>query len=70
MNTTALFIRLLADQILGRSSRARRQAHHDLGASAIEWAIISALVVTLAIIVFKMVRDAIVDKSGDIKQSP
>lgn len=70
MSTQALFIRMLADQILGRGIRARRLARSDVGASAIEWAIISGIVVTLAIVVYVFVEDAIKAREDDIKQDP
>ena len=62
--------RLLIVQVRGRAAQARREGRSDVGASAIEWAIISALVVGLAIVVYGFVSDAIDDKESEIKDEP
>ena len=62
--------RLLIVQVRGRAAKARREGRSEVGASAIEWAIISALVVGLAIVVFGFVKDAIEKKEGDINKEP
>ncbi|UPK72944.1 hypothetical protein MU582_10825 [Nocardioidaceae bacterium SCSIO 66511] len=62
--------RLLIVQVRGRAAKARREGRNEVGASAIEWAIISALVVGLAIVVFGFVKDAIEKKEGDINKEP
>jgi len=62
--------KLLIVQVRGRAAKARREGRSDIGASAIEWAIISALVVGLAIVVYNMVRGAIDDKGDKIDDMP
>ena len=62
--------KMLIVQVRGRAAKARRGGRSDLGASAIEWAIISALVVGLAILVFGFVQSAIESKESDIKDEP
>lgn len=68
MNTEAMFVRMLVDQLRGRTIRARRLARDDLGASAIEWAIISAIVVGLAIVVMRVVTGVVKSRSDQIEQ--
>ena len=62
--------KLLIVQVRARAAKARRAGRSDLGASAIEWAIISALVVGLAIIVYQFVLSAIQEKGDEIKEEP
>ena len=59
--------RLLIVQVRARAAKARREGRSDLGASAIEWAIISAIVVGLALLIAVWVRDAIKSRESDIK---
>ncbi|MDN5895483.1 MAG: hypothetical protein L0H93_15840 [Nocardioides sp.] len=54
--------------VRGRAERARREGRNELGASAVEWAIISAIVVTLALVVAKVVTDVVEDRSNEIKR--
>lgn len=64
MSNDAFIIRMLVDQLVGRTVRARRLSRDDLGASAIEWAIISAVVVGLAIVVYRVVK-GVIDSNAD-----
>lgn len=68
MSTNDLFIRMLVDQLRGRAAKARRHGRDDLGASAVEWAIISAIVVTLALVIAAVVRGVVDSRSEQIKE--
>ena len=46
----------------GRTAKARRED----GASAVEWVIIAAIVVTICIAVAAILRDALTSKASDI----
>lgn len=54
--------------VRGRADQARREGRNEFGASAIEWAIISALVVGLALTVFAVVRNVVEDNAGKIER--
>lgn len=58
------YARLLIALVRGRAERARSRG--ERGASAIEWAIISAIVVTLAIVVAVKIRDVVNSRVDDI----
>lgn len=51
----------------GRAERMRREGRSELGASAIEWAIISAVVVGLALIIAKVITSVVNDNANKIK---
>ena len=60
--------KMMIVQVRGSAARARREGRSELGASAIEWAIISAIVVGLAIaigIAVKGVVSSNTDKIND-----
>jgi Flp pilus assembly pilin Flp len=50
--------------VRARADRARRDGFNERGASAIEWAIISAVVVLLALVVAGVIRE-VVDKNSE-----
>ncbi|MGH3359543.1 MAG: hypothetical protein ACRDO7_12130 [Nocardioidaceae bacterium] len=52
--------------VRGKAEKARREGRSELGASAVEWAIISAIVVTLALLIADVVRRVIEARSGEI----
>lgn len=58
------YARLMITLVRGRAAAARREGRNEIGASAIEWAIISAIVVTLAILVATKIQD-LVTKNAD-----
>lgn len=61
------YARVLITLVRGRAEEARRDGRTDVGASAIEWAIISAIVVTLAVLVAAKIKDVVdsrVDQIG------
>ncbi|MGH3425405.1 MAG: hypothetical protein ACRDO8_11780 [Nocardioidaceae bacterium] len=60
------YAQMLITLVRGRAERARRSGRSELGASAIEWAIISAIVVTLAVIVAKKIKDVVTDRTNQI----
>jgi Flp pilus assembly pilin Flp len=49
-----------------RAELLRRRQDDQLGASAIEWAIISAVIVTAAILIGNAIYDAVSNKQGDM----
>lgn len=51
----------------GLADRMRREGRSELGASAIEWAIISAVVVGLALIIAKVITSVVNDNANKIK---
>ncbi|UYM04949.1 hypothetical protein [Solicola gregarius] len=59
--------RMMIVQARGWAARARREGRSDLGASAIEWAIISAIVVGLALGVMYAVRSVVQDNTDKIE---
>lgn len=54
--------------VRGRAARARREGHNELGASAIEWAIISAVVVLLALLVARVIQNVVETNAKKIEQ--
>lgn len=50
---------VLVAVVRGRAERARREGFSQRGATAIEWAIISAIVVGLAILVAGVIRSVV-----------
>jgi len=54
--------------VRARADRARREGFNERGASAIEWAIISAVVVVLALVVARVIQDVVTDNSQKIEQ--
>jgi predicted Kef-type K+ transport protein len=54
--------------VRGRAAQARREGHNELGTSAIEWAIISAVVVLLALLVGRVIQGVVEDNASKIEQ--
>lgn len=54
--------------VRARADRARRAGFNERGASAIEWAIISAVVVVLALIVARVIQSVVTDNASKIQQ--
>jgi ABC-type multidrug transport system permease subunit len=61
---------LLITYVRARAAEARRTGRSELGASALEWAIISAIVVGLAVIITAVIRNVVQDKANEIEQAP
>lgn len=57
---------LLAYARLRAELLRRRRQDDQVGASAIEWAIISAVIVTAAILIGNAIYDAVSNKQGDM----
>lgn len=49
-----------------RATVARAQGRSQIGASAVEWAIISAVVVTLALGVYRVISGVVQSRSAEI----
>ncbi len=60
--------RAIISIVRGRAAQARREGRNEIGASAIEWAIISAVVVLLALIVAGVIRSVVTENSAKIEQ--
>lgn len=60
------FARTLITLARGYAAKARREGRSEVGASAIEWAIISAVVVTLALVVFRVIQGVVNDRVSQI----
>ena len=54
--------------VRGRAAQARREGRSELGASAVEWAIISAVVVVLALVIARVIQSVVEDNANKIKQ--
>ena len=52
--------------VRGRADRARQQGRNEIGASAVEWAIISAIVVGLALFVATVIRRVVESNASKI----
>ncbi len=50
--------------VRGRAEEARRSGRSELGASAVEWAVISAVVVVMALAIAKVISE-VVDANAD-----
>jgi Flp pilus assembly pilin Flp len=65
--TSVSFARFLIVQVRAQAARARREGRSDLGASALEWAIISAIIAGLAILVATQISDVVKGRTEQIK---
>jgi Flp pilus assembly pilin Flp len=59
---------MLIHFVRSRAALARAQGRNQLGASAVEWAIISALVVAMALIVYNAIEAVVRSRAGQISQ--
>lgn len=53
--------------VRARADEARRQGRSELGASAIEWAIISGVVVVLALLLGNIIRNVVETNAAEIE---
>lgn len=67
-NPVVMYATALITLVRGRAEQARREGRNELGASAIEWAIISAVVVVLALAIAAAIRGVVDNNIGDIEQ--
>jgi len=71
MNVEVQFVRAMVGYALARAhnQKARaRQGRAELGASALEWAIISAILVAAALAIGLVVRSVIDKRTGEIQK--
>ena len=66
--TELQYARLFIMYVRARAAEARRAGRSELGASALEWAIISAVVVTLAIIIASVITDVVNSRKDEIQE--
>ncbi|GAA1572184.1 hypothetical protein GCM10009789_27180 [Kribbella sancticallisti] len=71
MNVETQFVRAMVGYALARAhnqrNRAARRGRNELGASALEWAIISAILVAAALAIGLVVRGVIDRRTGEIQ---
>ncbi|WP_020384794.1 hypothetical protein [Kribbella catacumbae] len=73
MNVETQFVRAMVGYALARAhtqrtrGRAARRSRSELGASALEWAIISAILVAAALAIGLVVRGVIDKRTGEIQ---
>ncbi len=60
--------KLVIAMVRGRAEEARRSGRSELGASAVEWAIISAVVVLLALGIAAVIREVVESNADKIRQ--
>lgn len=60
--------RLAIDCARARARQARADGRGQIGASAIEWAIISAVVVGLAIVIYTVIEGVVNDNADKIEE--
>lgn len=68
MSPEVFYARAIIALVRGRAARARREGFNERGASAIEWAIISAVVVVLALLVARVIQGVVEDNANKIQQ--
>lgn len=61
------YVGVLIDIVVGRVQALRDDEHRDLGASALEWAIIAAISVVIASVIGAVVYKVVNDKGTDLK---
>lgn len=62
------YARAIITIVRGKAAQARREGRNELGASAIEWAIISAVVVVLALVVARVIQGVVESNANKIEQ--
>ena len=70
MNVETQFVRAMVGYALARARTQRTRTHtrNELGASALEWAIISAILVAAALAIGLVVRGVIDKRTGEIQK--
>jgi Flp pilus assembly pilin Flp len=61
------YVGVLVDIVVGRVQTLRDDEHRDLGASALEWAIIAAISVVIASVIGAVVYKVVNDKGNDLQ---
>ncbi|MFY0405566.1 hypothetical protein [Solicola sp. PLA-1-18] len=67
MSQQLQYAQMLIVLVRGRAERARREGRSEVGASAIEWAIISAIVVTLALGIYTVISNVVESRTNEIQ---
>ena len=65
--TEITYARFLITVVRARADQWRRDGRSELGASALEWAIISAVIAGLAIAVAAKIKDVVDDRTSKIE---
>jgi hypothetical protein len=68
MNVELQFVRAMVGYALARAHNQRARGRNQLGASALEWAIISAILVGAALAIGLVVRRVITERASEIDQ--
>lgn len=68
MLSEVFYAKAIITLVRGRAERARREGFNERGASAIEWAIISAVVVVLALVVARVIQGVVESNAAKIQQ--
>ena len=68
MNVEVQFVRAMVGYALARAHNQRARGRNQLGASALEWAIISAILVGAALAIGLVVRRVITERASEIDQ--
>jgi hypothetical protein len=63
-----VYLGLLTDVLRARVSELRTGPRRDLGASALEWAIIAAIAVVIASVIGAVIYNVVKDKGGSIQK--
>jgi hypothetical protein len=63
-----LYLRVLVDVLVDRVRDLRSEPRRDLGASALEWAIIAAIAVVIATVIGTVVYNVVQDKGSDLQK--
>lgn len=67
MAPEVFYARAVIALVRGWADKARREGRNEIGASAVEWAIISAVVVVLALLVGNVIRNVVTENVSEIK---
>lgn len=59
---------IMIGYVRGRAERARSQGRNELGASALEWAIISAIIVGIAIFVAREIQGRVEESTDQLDE--
>ena len=68
MNVEVQVVRAMVGYALARAHNQRARGRNQLGASALEWAIISAILVAAALAIGLVVRSVIDKRTGEIQK--
>jgi Flp pilus assembly pilin Flp len=62
------YVGVLMDQLRGRVQLLRDDEHRELGASALEWAIIAAIAVVIATVIGAVIYNVVKTKGSDLQK--